>query len=259
MVSSRWCAADWAGLPPNVCEQILCYDMETFFVGGAVCKAWHNVISPEGCGPVHMDIGYDAYPEEMKFDAKVPNERPFVQKMLEDHASSILESLCLCLEYEDIDQHLPLLSQCHALKWMAARSSALTNWHALDNIAASLQYLEVDTLHMDVYGIGGAEGPTSEYNLVVFNQFHCLEELKLQFAQVQCMGDGWRNNVVFPILGDLHLPCLTSLDLTDTHLGNKLVAPELTFTGIPEACCIQCNFVLPQTVASKRLGRNLTL
>jgi len=36
-----------------------CYDMETFYVGGAACKAWQSVISQEGCGPVTMKFGYE--------------------------------------------------------------------------------------------------------------------------------------------------------------------------------------------------------
>lgn len=249
-----------AATPPNVCEQILCYDMETFFVGGSVCKAWHSVISQEGCSPVNMEFG-------CKSDTLlVPSESGFISRVLQNHSKKT-EDLCLCANLVgEAEQYLPLLSHCHALGRLALRLPPLTNWHALDNVATSLQYLEVAILHMDAsdWEPIGAEGPMFEYSLVVFNQFHKLEVLELQFLQLQYVGKGYRECSLLPILGDLHLPCLTSLDLgtecgspEDGYNDETLVAPDLTFIGVPETCCIQCNLILPQSAASQRLGRDI--
>ena len=233
--------------------------METFFIGGSICKAWHSVIIQEGCGPVNMEFG-------CKSDTLLSSGSGFVSRVLQNHSKKT-EDLCLCANWgEVVREYLPLLSYCHALGRLALRKAPLTNWHALDNIATSLQYLEVAVLHMvaTYWEPIGAEGPMFEYSLVVFNQFHQLEVLQLQFQQMQYVGQGWNECSLLPILGDLHLPCLTSLNL-GTECGSPedgcndetLVAPELTFIGVPETCCIQCNLILPQSVASQRLGRGI--
>lgn len=86
--------------------------METFFVGGSVCKAWHSVISHEGCGPVNMEFG-------CKSDTLlVPSGSGFVSRVLQNHSKKT-EDLCLCANWAhscgEVEQYLPLLSCCHAL------------------------------------------------------------------------------------------------------------------------------------------------
>ncbi len=215
----RSCAfADWGDLPPNVCQEILCYDMETFFVGGSVCKRWKEALSGTDSGPVHMDFGYVEYPEELRFEANVPNDIDFVRQMLKHHACSNLKGLLLCMDSDDAEELLHLLRDCQALQWLELREVNVTNWwYAFGNVSEKLQVLEIDSLKMVIPERVEMEGPVFEYSLAVFNTFRNLEELSLQISQCRydAVSEGWRESYDIPVLGDLQLPRLKKLDIHD--------------------------------------------
>lgn len=56
MTSPESSVADWASLPPNVCQKILSTYEETLRDGAGVCKAWNSVANADGLGPVNLNV-----------------------------------------------------------------------------------------------------------------------------------------------------------------------------------------------------------
>ena len=50
-------AADWGGIPAEICQEILSVNSHSYSRGGEVCKAWHEVQKRDTCLVKEMSLG----------------------------------------------------------------------------------------------------------------------------------------------------------------------------------------------------------
>lgn len=234
--------ADWASLPPDVCQKILSTYEETLRDGAGVCKAWNSVANADGLGPVNLDVHCE-YKDDEETAADWINSKlaKFVTphlKVLTVTYEGILgnpdetyASMLRVLGYKGS----PLCTQMHfGISWLA-------DWSVLDILPKTVQELSLCSLHLQRFDRTNTDRPS----LQAFNTLVNLVELELIFqGNFEEVPD---YNMV--VEGDLVLPSLQFLQLHREDIPvmlqdgdySPVVLSQFTGTQIPQECLVICN------------------
>lgn len=233
--------ANWASLPPNVCQQILSTYEETLRDGAEVCKAWNSIANVDGLGPANLDVLCD-YVTDREAEEQDLVGKWMVEK-LEIFASLHLRSVKLAYGggivangdwvHEEVIEVLarksPLCTQVDfSIPWLA-------DWSVLDALPNTLQKLSLDYLDL-------ADKPS----LQALNSLVNITELSLAFQ------GNWEGleDVNMVVEGDLVLPSLQVLRLHRPDICNMypydgdyspVVLAHFTGTQIPQDCLVVCH------------------
>lgn len=233
--------ADWASLPPNVCQQILITYEETLRDGAEVCKAWNSVANADGLGPVNLSV-YSDYKEDTEVAASFILER--VEKCATVHLRSVeVEYSGILGDPDKLYQATAkvLAMQSHLCTYVRFNIAWLADWSVLDALPNTLQKLSLCSLHLQSFDCNKTDKPS----LQAFNGLINLEQLVLEI-QGNFEGVPKYNMVVE---GDLVLPSLQVLQLNRADISvmlhdgdySPVVLSQFTGTHIPQECLVICN------------------
>ena len=235
-------AADRANLTPNICQQVLCSDMYTFFAGALVCKAWNNNTQPGGAGPRCMDFA-----ESVQVPAKHTNTviaPKFLLQRFKDHAPADLKELKVA-QFDALDllstqavleDFCTLAGPFRHLAVLDLHFSIIEDWSPLLTLLDGLVSLALSCLT-------GSRG--DEYNsLQDFNKFRNMEFLKLEFCNRSLFHPENRSKSdnAAVVAGELDLPSLQVLHLMANQ--GKVALLSECFLGIPSFCEVRCSDLL---------------
>lgn len=256
LLTTHAAAADWANLTPNICQQVLCRDMYTFFAGALVCKAWNTNIQCSQAGPRCMDFA-----ESVQLPAKHTNNiitPGFVLQKFRSHAPADLKELkvaqfvALDLRRAQavLEDFCTLAGPFQHLAVLELHFSVIDDWSPFFTLPDGLVSLVLSRLT-------GSRG--DKYNsLEGFNRFRKLEVLKLEFCDCSVFHpENWgRYKDAAVVAGELNLPSLQILHLMADE--EKVALVSECFTGIPSSCQVSCSDLLGrlQIAACDRLQRS---
>ena len=235
--------ADWASLPPNVCQQILSTYEETLRDGAGVCKAWNSVANADGLGPVNLEVEHEEYNDntDIVVDWLVEKLTMFATHHLQ----------CVKLVYSEGILGDPDEAYTALIDILATQSPLcthvrfnigwLTNWYVFDALPITVQKLSLCSLHLQSFDRNETDRPS----LQAFNALVNLVELDFKF--VGNFEEVPEYNMV--VEGDLVLPSLQFLQLHRSDIPAMLrdgdyspvVLSQFTGTQIPQECLVICN------------------
>ena len=250
-------AADWANIPPNVCQQILSIDSEVYRLGGQVCKEWNQIQRSDNCRVINMRLFADFEWLDTENRNETNTYSGFAAyTVLQQHAAKDLQQLSW--NFED-DAPVAPMSNVELIN----QFSNLTHLHLYD-VELDWQSLQLSAPHLVDLRLGAYclwAGYTTyheahEDHKPVYSLAFVNRHPMLQVLEVAVDSDYGESLVIF---GDLVLPHLQTLYLHGPdvyHHGPEgyAVLREISLKNIPTGCSIDIRrFNLKQESAQNRM------
>ena len=243
-------AADWANIPPNVCQQFLSINSGVYRVGGQVCKNWNEVQRGDSCRVLCVNLRWESEwldsDEYSSFAAYT---------VLQQHASKDLQQLIWQDEGtlpEAPISGVDMINQFPNLRHLCLNSVFL-EWN-LDFATTNLVVLHLEPCCLCFVDRCEFEeqlqhGEPEYPSLAFLNKQQMLQDVRVavltDFTKDHHLGS-------LVVLGDVNLPRLQRLAL-DAVEGD-IVLNELTLKHIPKDCYIDISgFDLFQESAQDRV------
>lgn len=235
-----------------MCEQVLSYDMETFFVGPRVCKNWNLVRHSKSCKPKRMDLNCIG-DSEVIFPTGYQGEQGFSLQFTLDMLRKFAPEDMLQLSVGN-DGNNMMLDHWDGLVQEVKRFSLLTDlsiwtddwipdWSIFTELPAGLLRLSFDTL---TNKSGDDELQVSQNSFAVFDHL-----INLRFLSIALAAPFGRQ---YSFTDDLCLPALRELAMYDDEHNGRCYANDVTFEHIPADCSVFCRLTVCREVAKKRMG-----
>ena len=237
--------ADWANIPPNVCQQILSIDSEVYRLGGQVYTEWNQVQRSDICRVVSMDLSSNHWKLEEYLDHTDGYTVFEAYTVLQRHASQELQ------QPETPVSALQMVNQYANLTDLYL-DSAPFDWDEGLNFSA----IHLVNLHLDycMYAccahIDFDVNNQPEYSFSFLNKQQMLQNLWVS------IGTDYRSDAYgkLVVTGDLHLPSLMTLYYRQDDPFGEAILHDLTLKYIPRQCCIDITeFELQQELAQGRV------
>ena len=221
-----------------------------------MCRGWKNVRETDDCKLRRLELHNGAYQQipnvfcEVKSAYKNGYEAP-AESVLGHHGSwSELQELMIAATYDTVPAGIMVfihrLGNLRKLELFSEEGYGLVDWEQLcRSMPLTLTSLRID-VSVDQPQSDIVLDPNGYDSLIGFNRLHRLESL--------CVGCDWLNDEesdACQLHGDLWLPCLKKLELT--LKADRIIACDLSFTGIPDSCSVVCELEVETESAKHRL------
>ncbi|KAL3159818.1 hypothetical protein ABBQ38_010222 [Trebouxia sp. C0009 RCD-2024] len=227
----------WAALPSTLVQAILCRDMETFYKGAQVCKAWNNVTKGKGVGPKAMKIDLTRGESGdswaicwQKLTKYAPKDLCSLQVFTHWRSVSkrIGNEYFVTMGSPEVFQFCFLLSSFAKLTELDLYHAELQDWSVFNCFPEGLVKLSFSTL----------SSKSKPRSLRCFDKFNVLRELNLQFRPPDdCVQLVVTDDLSLSNLQHFRVGLGVDLSIHELVEGEvEIVFTDLTLTGVPASC-----------------------
>ena len=226
--------ADWAGLPEEVCQKILCTDMQTFCKGAQVCKSWWHHTEAPCIGPQSMDFSAEHFWLD---DDRADELLEFVLDKVGTCASPSLSSLRI-VATSHWDSQDGMEKICHVvtpasfpcLVKLSINFNSFGDWSLLQLLPITLRELYFGLLDSESYETDGS----------MFGNL-CLDLPDLQRCRLSLGADLYNS---FQISTCFDLPRLQHMVFEGNGYGDDkpVIFADLDPASLPATCAVVCDW-----------------